>query len=98
MLSLGLCIDHQVLLESRYGRKADIWSVGGAVLQMLTGDPPWKELNFNSAVALMYHISHTESPPPMPDDLKVRTLMTVVVATDDITDSYPCIADQVSYV
>lgn len=34
---------------------------------MLTGDPPWKSLGFQSAMALMYHISASQTPPPMPE-------------------------------
>jgi serine/threonine protein kinase len=56
----------EVLIDNRYSRKSDIWSVGGAVLQMLTGDPPWKSLNFNSPLVLMYHISKVDTPPPLP--------------------------------
>lgn len=65
-----LCVQApEVLMESHYGRRSDIWSVGGAVLEMLTGEAPWKGLNFASAVALMYHITHSEGPPPLPEHM-----------------------------
>lgn len=47
----------EVLTEGGGGRKADIWSLGGTVLQMLTGEPPWKSKKFSSTIGLMHHIA-----------------------------------------
>lgn len=59
----------EVILQTGHGRKADIWSVGSTVHQMLLGAPPWKNLKIESAAALLYHIAHTKSPPELPDTL-----------------------------
>jgi serine/threonine protein kinase len=32
----------EVLSSGKYGRKGDIWAVGCTMIQMLTGEPPWK--------------------------------------------------------
>jgi len=48
-----------------YGRKADIWSFGGLVQQMSTGEPPWKCLNFKSVPHLLLHVAQATSGPPL---------------------------------
>jgi serine/threonine protein kinase len=51
------------VFEEKYGSKADIWSVGGVIYQMLTGSPPWKCMGFKSPIALFLHLkSHDRSP------------------------------------
>jgi serine/threonine protein kinase len=37
---------------SDFGRKADVWSVGGLVLFMVTGDHPWQCEKFRNVMAL----------------------------------------------
>ena len=56
-------------MQSRHGRKADIWSIGCTVLQLLTGSPPWKDKAFISPAALMYHIVNAKKPPELPNTL-----------------------------
>ena len=54
------------VFEKQYdGKKADIWSVGGVALQMITGNPPWKSLKLGNPMALFLHIRETCDPPPM---------------------------------
>ena len=55
------------------GRKADCWSFGGVLLEMLTGRPPWwQETSRDGAVGglavfqLLFRISESAGPPPMP--------------------------------
>ena len=46
----------EAVKQERFGRKSDVWSVGGVLLQMATGEPPWKRQKFKSPMALFYHI------------------------------------------
>jgi len=32
----------EVMKGEKYGRSSDVWSLGGLLVQMATGEPPWK--------------------------------------------------------
>ncbi|KAJ8608434.1 hypothetical protein CTAYLR_009595 [Chrysophaeum taylorii] len=55
----------EVMKGETYGRKADIWSFGGLLLQMATGSPPWKCMNFQSIPQLLIHVITFDRPPPL---------------------------------
>jgi serine/threonine protein kinase len=52
----------EIVLEENYHSKADIWSVGCVIVEMLTGQHPYAEFNQFAAI---YRISAGE-PPPYP--------------------------------
>ena len=56
----------EVMLHRHYSPKADIWSVGGAVLQMATLKAPWQERGFRTPVQLAKHMAQCDqSSPPL---------------------------------
>lgn len=55
----------EVLADSRYGRRGDVWAMGCTIIQMLTGEPPWKELKLQSLVQLHVHLSTFQGIPPV---------------------------------
>ena len=59
----------EVALESGHGVQADIWSLGCTVLQMLTGDPPWKDLNAISPFYLLQKIALSDIIPSFPESI-----------------------------
>mmetsp|Transcript_47019 Transcript_47019/g.73592 ORF Transcript_47019/g.73592 Transcript_47019/m.73592 type:complete len:301 (-) Transcript_47019:281-1183(-) len=54
----------EVIMEQRYSKKSDIWSIGCTVLQMATGNPPFSE--FSNHIAALFHITNSTEPPPLP--------------------------------
>uniref|UniRef100_A0A7S3LXE7 Protein kinase domain-containing protein n=1 Tax=Palpitomonas bilix TaxID=652834 RepID=A0A7S3LXE7_9EUKA len=57
----------EVLQEAGYGRKADIWSFGCLLVEVLTGKPPWP--NFKNPFAIIYHVAHKGASPEIPSQL-----------------------------
>ena len=58
----------EVLGESSYGRKGDIWAVGCTIIQMLTGQPPWKDQKLSGLMQLFTLMQKWEGPPTYPVD------------------------------
>lgn len=55
----------QVINDSGYGRKSDIWSVGCTVFEMATGKPPLAHMD--KMAALFYIGAQRGIMPPLPD-------------------------------
>jgi serine/threonine protein kinase len=51
-------------------KKADIWSVGCTVIEMVTGRPPWSQ--YSNPVTAMYHIACEDEIPTIPDVLSAQ--------------------------
>lgn len=83
----------EVMKGEVYGRKADVWSFGGLVLQMATGSPPWKCLNFQSIPQLLLHVVTVNSPPPLDDDLSPPLRNFIVRCFELDQDRRPAIAE-----
>ncbi|KAL0209653.1 hypothetical protein RCL1_008491 [Eukaryota sp. TZLM3-RCL] len=56
----------EIVVQSSYGRAADIWSIGCCIIEMATGRPPWAEF---PAVTALFHIARSTQPPAFPQEI-----------------------------
>ncbi|CAI5459144.1 unnamed protein product [Closterium sp. Yama58-4] len=66
----------EVIKGEGYGRRADIWSVGCTVIEMLTGRHPWPGMD--NTWSAIFHIAKTTTGPPIPEGVSTE-------ATDFLT-------------
>ena len=52
----------EVIQQDGAGRKADIWSLGCTIVEMITGDRPWSHIS--SQIPLIYQVMKSSSHPP----------------------------------
>lgn len=48
----------EVVKQVAYTKKADIWSVGCLIVEMLTGEHPWAQLNQMQAIFKVPYIKY----------------------------------------
>lgn len=58
----------EMLLKRKCGRRVDVWSLGCAVLEMVTTRPPWADA-FKHPTEIIAHFSDNPGPPPLPTNL-----------------------------
>jgi serine/threonine protein kinase len=59
----------EVVRGEKCGRVADVWSAGCVLIEMLTGEPPWRsKLEGLNQYAALFHIARAEEPPPMAEE------------------------------
>lgn len=59
----------EVLSQQNYGRKVDIWSLGCTILEIITGDSPWKELDIEHEGQAFTLIGNSNDIPAIPNDI-----------------------------
>lgn len=59
----------EVVKETGYGRRSDIWSFGCTILEMATGKLPWSHYLFDNPVAVLMKIATSDEIPLIPETL-----------------------------
>lgn len=57
----------EVIGDGQYNSKVDIWSMGCVILEMLTGQQPWAEEQFENPYRALYHIGSSDKIPRIPE-------------------------------
>ena len=57
----------EVVTSAGYGRRADVWSIGCTVVEMLTAKHPWPDAD--NQWSAIFAIARTKTGPPFPDDV-----------------------------
>lgn len=59
----------EVIRNEDYGRKADVWSIGCTLIEMVTAKHPWWPLE--NAFAVMFHVTNTTEQPAIPPEIRL---------------------------
>lgn len=57
----------EVIKQTGYGRRSDVWSFGCVVIEMATAGNPWG--NFDNPMAAMLQIGMSDKTPPVPENV-----------------------------
>lgn len=81
----------EVIKGSTYGRRADVWSAGGTLLEMLSARPPWAALvDGKNQFALMYAIASSTDPPPLDEGLSDEVRLKTAPSAASIPTPVAC--------
>jgi serine/threonine protein kinase len=63
VLTVSIRMAPEVIKQSAYGRKCDVWALGCTLYELTTGKPPWSHL---APVSALFKIASEDEPTPEP--------------------------------
>merc|ERR1712060_772936 len=85
----------EVMKQSEYRRKADIWSIGCVLIEMSTAAAPWG--HFDNCLAAMVRIAMSEETPPVPAHLSPTCREIIVACTRRAPEERPSASELLQY-
>jgi hypothetical protein len=79
----------EVIRNEQYGRKADVWSIGCTLVEMVTGNHPW--FPRTNAFAVMFHVTNTNEAPEVPPTLSEACLDFLSLCFDRDPEARPSV-------
>lgn len=87
----------EVIRGEPYGRRADVWSFGCALIEMASGKAPWSELPVAHPFALMFQIAQSSNLPAIPESLGPDGIALVHACLERVYANRPASASLVDH-
>jgi len=64
----------EVVTQTKYDTKADIWSFGCTLVEMASGKPPWSNYEFDNPIQAIMKIGLSDEIPEIPSNISAELL------------------------
>jgi len=83
----------EVIKQINYGKKADIWSFGCTLIEMVTAKSPWSQYNFDNPITAIMKIGLSEEIPFIPESISENLNALILACLKRNPDERPITED-----